>query len=301
MTSKTGYGLAGLLVLAAGLGLTAVPANAQAVPSTEDAAAEAKDATEADAAADPDVADIKDLELDWSQLNVDAYTLMTTSPASKARTAPRAGSTADLTWTSKDKPNGSAVSVKQPISPFWDARIGADMTVTRQPSTMSELLSEKIANGGSEPQSGGTAWAAVTAPGVGSIWDKTAIEARVDPSQEQGKLGTSVSKSLPLGEQYSLTLQNGYNVIQQGIVPIPGLAGRTTRNYETEQSAKLSIGDTGTSFSAGQTLSSSDDRWLRKVGAEQKLFGGVSISGSISETPLGTSSKSLTAGFKQSW
>lgn len=301
MTSRTGYGLAGLLVLAAGLGLPAVPANAQAVPSTEDTAAEAKDATEADATADPDEADIKDLELDWSQLNVDAYTLMTTSPASKARTAPRAGSTADLTWTSKDKPNGSAVSVKQPISPFWDARIGADMTVTRQPSTMSELLSEKIANGGSEPQSSGTAWAAVTAPGVGSIWDKTAIEARVDPSQEQGKLGTSVSKSLPLGEQYSLTLQNGYNVIQQGIVPIPGLAGRTTRNYETEQSAKLSIGDTGTSFSAGQTLSSSDDRWLRKVGAEQKLFGGVSISGSISETPLGTSSKSLTAGFKQSW
>jgi len=297
MTSRTGYGVAGLLVLAAGLGLTAVPANAQAVPSTEDAAAP----TEAEAAADPDDADTKDLELDWSQLNVDAYTLMTTSPASKARMAPRAASTADVTWSSKDKPNGSAVSVKQPISPFWDARIGADMTVTRQPSTISELLSEKIANGGSEPQSSGTAWAAITAPGVGSIWDKTAIEARVDPSQEQGKLGTSVSKSLPLGEQYSLTLQNGYNVIQQGIVPVPGLAGRTTRNYETEQSAKLSIGDTGTSFSAGQTLSTSDDKWLRKVGAEQKLFGGVSISGSISETPLGTSSKSLTAGFKQSW
>ncbi|THD49543.1 MAG: hypothetical protein E8A46_20070 [Bradyrhizobium sp.] len=300
MTSRTGYGLAGLLVLAAGLGLTAVPANAQAVPSTEDAAATAE-ATEAEAAADPDDADIKDLELDWSQLNVDAYTLMTTSPASKARMAPRAANTADMAWSSKDKPNGSAVSVKQPISPFWDARIGADMTVTRQPSTMSELLSEKIANGGSEPQSSGTAWAAITAPGVGSIWDKTAIEARVDPSQEQGKLGTSVSKSLPLSEQYSLTLQNGYNVIQQGIVPVPGLAGRTTRNYETEQSAKLSIADTGTSFSAGQTLSSSDDKWLRKVGAEQKLFGGVSISGSISETPLGTSSKSLTAGFKQSW
>ena len=301
MTSRTGYGLAGLLVLAAGLGLTAVPAKAQAVPSTEDAAAPAREATDAEAAAEPDDADIADLELDWSQLNTDAYTLMTTSPASKARIAPRAGATSDLTWSSRDKPNGSAVSVKQPISPFWDARIGADMTVTRPPSTMSELLAEKIANGGSEPQSGGTAWAAITAPGLGSIWDKTAIEARVDPSQEQGKLGTSVSKSLPLSEQYSLTLQNGYNVIQQGIIPVPGLAGRTTRNYETEQSAKLSIADTGTSISAGQTLSTGDDRWLRKVGAEQKLFGGVSISGSISETPQGASSKSLTAGFKQSW
>ena len=52
-------------------------------------------------------------------------------------------------------------------------------------------------------------------------------------------------------------------------------------------SAKLSIADTGTSFIAGQTLSSTDDKWLRKIGAEQKLFGGVTISGSIGETALG--------------
>jgi len=26
-----------------------------------------------------------------------------------------------------------------------------------------------------------------------------------------------------LSEQYSLTLQNGYNVIQQGVVPVPGI------------------------------------------------------------------------------
>ncbi len=35
---------------------------------------------------------------------------------------------------------------------------------------------------------------------------------------------------------------------------------------------------------AGQTLSTTDDKWLRKVGAEQKLFDGVTISGSIGET-----------------
>jgi hypothetical protein len=299
MTSRAGYGWARLLVLAASVGLTAVAANAQAVPSAEEDAP----ATETEAAVEADDADIKDLELDWSQLNVDASTLMT-RPASKARLAPRTGTANEMTWSSKDKPNGSAaVSVKQPISPFWDTRIGADMTVVRQPATLtgSELLAEKLANGGSEPQSSGSAWAAITAPGVGAIWDKTAIEARVDPSQDQSKLGTSLSKSLSLSEQYSLTLQNAYNVIQQGIVPAPGLTGRTIRNHETEQSARLSIVDTGTSFSAGQTLSSTDDKWLRKIGAEQKLFGGVSISGSISETPLGTASKSISAGFKQSW
>src|SRR4029077_17904378 len=140
--------------------------------------------------------------------------------------------------------------------PFLDTRIGADMTVARQGTlTNSELLSEKLANGGSLPQSSGTAWAAITGPGVGSIWDRTSVEARVDPGQEQSKLGTSLSKSLPLSEQYSVTLKNGYNVIQQGLGAVPGMAGRTMRNYETEQSAKLSVTDTGTSFSAGQTLS----------------------------------------------
>jgi hypothetical protein len=294
-------------MLAAALSMApALRASAQAVPVGQNTEAPAVEAEAADAN-DPD---IKDLELDWSQLNVDASTLTPGlaskgGPASKARLAPRAGASTDTSWSSRDKPNGAAdVSVKQPVSPFWDTRIGADMTVTREAATLtgSELLSEKLANGGSEPQSSGTAWAAITAPGVGSIWDKTAVEARLDPAQEQSRLGTSLSKSLPLNEQYSLTLQNGYNVTQQGIVPVPGvIAGRAMRNYQTDQSARLSIAETGTSFIAGQTLSSTDDRWLRKIGAEQKLFGDVSISGSIGETPLGATSKSIAAGFKHSW
>jgi hypothetical protein len=193
--------------------------------------------------------------------------------------------------------------VKQALSPFWDTRIGADMTVRRPASapTSSELLTEKAANGGNLPESSGTAWMAVTAPGVASVWDNTALEARVDPAQERSKIGATMSKSLPLNGPTSLTLQNGYNVVEQGIAAIPGAAARPARNYETEQSAKLSIGDTGTSLIAGQTLSSADDKWLRKWGAEQKLFDGVSISGSIGETPQGATNKSLTAGFKRSW
>ena len=297
MISRTPYSRAMLLMLAAGFSAALVlPARAQAVPADENPE---MPAAEADAPEAND-ADIKDLQLDWSQLNVDASTL-STNPASK-RTTPKAGTAAEMSWSSNGKPNGAAgVSVKQPLSPFWDTRIGADMTVTRQPTTMSELLSEKATNGGNEPQSGGSAWAAITAPGVGSIWDKTAVEARVDPGQEQSKLGTSLSKSLPISEQYSLTLQNGYNIIQQGLVPVPGIPGRPTRNFETEQTAKLSIADTGTSFIAGQTLSSADDKWLRKVGAEQKLFGDVNIAGTIGETPYGVTNKSLTAGFKRSW
>ncbi len=292
-------------MLAAGISVAAImPAHGQALPSAENPDAAAAECAAGDSATtdcDTKAADGK--ELDWSQLNVDASTL-TTNPVSKARLVPQADAAAEMSWSSSEKPNGSAaVSVKQPLSPFLDTRVGADMTVARQPSilTSSELLSEKLANGGNLPQSSGTAWAAITAPGVGSIWDKTAVEARVDPAQEQSKLGTSLSKSLPLTEQYLLTLQNGYNVIQQGVVPVPGIPGHPVRNYETDQTAKLSVAGTGTSLMASQTLSTADDKWLRKVGAEQKLFDGVSISGSIGETPSGAANKSITAGFKRSW
>ena len=280
----------------------APPAEAADTPEADEPEADSKDiAAEDGKPKDTETSDAstKGLELDWSQLSVDASTLVP-SPTSKARVTPQTGSSTEMSWSANDKGNGaSAVAVKQPVSNFLDTRVGADMNVARQPQTITE--SQLLANGGSLPQSSGTAWAAITAPGVGSIWDKTSVEARLDPSQEQSKLGTSLSKALPLSEQYSLSFQNGYNLVEQGYVPVPGIVSRPARNYETDQSAKLSIADTGTSFTAGQSLSSTDDRWLRNIGAEQKIFGGVSISGSIGETPLGTINKSLSAGFKQSW
>jgi hypothetical protein len=296
-------------MLAAGFMLAlAMPASAQwPQPNEDKEAPQAREVPAADASApsvnDEDVLKGIDVsKLDWSQLDVDASTLGD-GPAAKSKSPTTASKDGGMAWSNKNQANGaSAVSVKQSVSPFWDARVGADMTVAREPTTMSELLAEKTVNGGNLPQSGGSAWAAVTAPGAGSVWDKTAVEARIDPNQDQSKLGTSISKQVPLSDQYSLTLSNGANVTQQGgVVPVPGFSARPTRNYATEQSAKLDVTETGTSLTAGQTLSTSDDKWLRKVGAEQKLFGGVSISGSVGETAQGTTNKSISAGFKKSW
>jgi hypothetical protein len=305
MNSGISYRQAVALALAAALNVfAALPAFAQSAPVEKEDDPQASAAEEADApdANDPDMKDIDVSKLDWSQLNVDASTLRDGPAPKAAGSAVRNASGDPMNWSANNKGSGaSAVSVKQSVSPVWDARVGADMTVASQPTTMSELLAEKTANGGNLPQSGGTAWASITAPGASSIWDKTAVEARVDPAQDQSRLGTTIVKSVPLSDQYSVTLQNGYNVIQQGIVPVPGVVARPTRNYQTDQSAKLSIGDTGTSVIAGQTLSSNDEKWLRKVGAEQKVFDGVSISGSIGETAQGATSKSISAGFKHSW
>lgn len=245
---------------------------------------------------------VEPADIDWSVLNSDPRSLYE-KPSAVRRTSAVKPIEDPWSWTRSDKPDGSsAVAIKQPITPFWDTRVGADLNVTtKMPMTSSEVLAEKIAHNNQISQSSGSAWAAMTAPGVGSIWDKTAIEARTDPSQEQSKFGTSLTKSLPFGgDQYALTLQQGYNVTQQTLVPLFGL-GASSRIYEIDQSAKLGIAETGTSFIAGQTHSSADDKWLRRIGAEQKLFGGVTVTGSISETPDGIANRSLSAGFKTRW
>jgi hypothetical protein len=241
-------------------------------------------------------------EPDWSLLNTDD------SPTAKASLREKRSSlivgSPSSSWTSNDSNGTSALSVKQSVTPFWDTRVGADINVARQnaPRSAADAYRNQFGDGTVQAQSGGAAWAAATAPGVGSIWDKTAIEARVDPGADQTKLGTSLSKSVPIaGDQYSLTLQSGYNVIQQGSIPAIGYNGRPTRSYETDQLARFNITDTGTSFIAGQSLATTDDKWLRKFGAEQKLFGGVNVSGSISETVQGVTNKTFSAGFKHSW
>lgn len=241
-------------------------------------------------------------EPDWSLLNADD------SPTAKASLREKRSSlivgSPSSSWTNNENNGASALSVKQSVTPFWDTRVGADINVARQtaPRSAADAYRSQFGDGTAQAQSGGAAWAAATAPGVGSIWDKTAIEARVDPGADQTKLGTSLSKSVPIaGDQYSLTLQSGYNVIQQGNIPAIGYNGRPTRSYETDQLARFNITDTGTSFVAGQSLATTDDKWLRKFGAEQKLFGGVNVSGSISETVQGVTNKTFSAGFKHSW
>jgi hypothetical protein len=267
-------------------------------PADQNATASENSDNEAEGSAAQTV-DLNNPEIDWSQLDTSAAGSARALSDPKARRAAQDGPASS--WSAQDKANGAAaLSVKQSMIPFWDTRVGADLTVARQqPASAAEALQQKITTG--EQQSSGAAWAAMTAPGVGSIWDLTAIEARVDPSQESSRLGTSLSKSVTLDERTSLTLQNGSSVTQQGISPIPGITGHQARNYAMDQSARLSNADTGTSFIAGQTLSSSEDKWLRKIGAEQQLFGGVSVSGSIGETPQGTANKSISAGFKRSW
>src|SRR5262249_17053801 len=184
----------------------------------------------------------------------------------------------------------------KPSAPDWNGKAGIDYSKPSIPAVT--FQPDQLLAGTVPDQSSGVAWATITAPGFEAPlgWDKTSIDTRVDPSHEQGKLGTTLSRSVPLGDDVSLTLQNGVSMTRA----LPNATGQA-HSWATSQALRFNILPTDTTVSLGADISSIDDKWLRTLSAEQKLFGGpFSVTGSGSETPTGEVSKNLQAGFKPS-
>jgi hypothetical protein len=207
---------------------------------------------------------------------------------------PRASSPFD--WNRVEKLDGSnSVSVKKELPTAWDAKIGADFGFHPQADrSLQPLPSPK-------ESSSGAAWAKIRVPGVATI------DARVEPGPEQQKLGTTFSRSVPLGSSYSLTLQSGYALTDGSRIPTtPAAAGAASaaapaQVWSTDQMVKLSILPTGTSLAAGTTSSSADNAMRAKISAEQKLFKHFSVTTSVTDVGAAASNKSITAGFKWNW
>ena len=150
-------------------------------------------------------------------------------------------------------------------------------------------------------QTVGVAWANVTAPGL-MVWDRSAIETRVDPYQ-QSRFGVTLSRSVPVGSDVALTLQNGFAWTQPLLQGAPIVAHRLRHPRRRRKSRRpLHLPAADTTLSIGATGSSAEDGWRRSLSAEQRLFGGpVSVTGAVSETATGELNRSLKAGFKRNW
>ena len=117
-----------------------------------------------------------------------------------ARVPPHNASGHDLDWNRTDKSDGSsAVTVKKPLPLEWDAKVGADIGLA--PTSGTSYQPDKSLPFDQDQNSGAT-WASIMVPGVASI------DARVDPAKDQSKLGTTFSRSVPVGSAYSVTLQS---------------------------------------------------------------------------------------------
>lgn len=251
--------------------------------------------------------------IDWSVLAIDAATLATIETRNKPLTTLSNPQANRLQWQRTENPNGTAaVIAKRNLSLPWDAKVGMDLALPQTSSAPSSLPApDRLIAGTSAGQGSGSAWARVNAPALDLPlgWDKASLEASIDPVQEQSKLGTRLNKSVPLSEQISLMMESGLSVtnLHAPAHDIGALTGISTSNIVTsnivdaEQIAKLKFDATGTSIGAGSRKSSTDDVWLKSLNAEQKLTGGLSVNGALSETTTGEANTSVNATFRRNW
>ena len=213
---------------------------------------------------------------------------------------------ADTFSSRKDNKDGSAsgtLGVRLPTE--WETKLGVDIG-TAAPAT-TEIDPDRLLQVPAKNNGSSSGWARATLPGLG--WDKTTIDARLDSVHDLGKVGTTLSRSVPLGGDVSMTLQSGYALTRSfdsgasSSAPSVGDSAAVVpaEGWESGRGIVVKILPTATTLSADEKRSNTDEKWLRTFSAEQKLYGPLSVTGSVSETATGEANKSVTAGFKTRW
>jgi hypothetical protein len=212
----------------------------------------------------------------------------------------------DATFGSRtDKPDGSiAMTIGRRLQTEWDTKLGMDARLAPEPGT---AMADTALQGTPSNRSSGAVWGNMTGPSPAPVlWDKTSVDARLDPSQEQGQFGATLSRTLPLGDEVSVTLQDKYSVTQTLLgsarnpqIQTAGPPGAPV--WETDRSLRFNLTPTGTTLSAGITSSSNDRQLHNKFSAEQQLAGPLSVTTSITDPTTAASGKSISARFKHTW
>jgi len=225
---------------------------------------------------------------------------LATPPKNPLRIPGTSGTGYDVTRT--EKPDGSStIVVKQPLQTEWSNSVGAEL----RPSNSGGGFERPLPTTRDTPA--GAAWASVGVPRIGSV------DARVDPSNDQGKLGTTLQQSIPFGGRFAVTLQDTYSVTETlgqpssapGDIPLmrlpSGPGGGAPQVFGNERAVKFNILPTGTTFGAWMTSASNDPVTHNTFSAEQKLYGPLQVTTTVTDFGQMTSSKSVTAGFKLHW
>jgi hypothetical protein len=213
-----------------------------------------------------------------------------------------------------DKPDGSGtVTVKRPMVADFehaelDASVGADVNLAAPPPPVyqpGKPLPGSVAN----DTGSAAAWASVGMPNL------AAVDARVDPANDQGKIGGRLTHSIPVGKKFSVTLEDSYSMTETfnpaapassvaaiaAPPPVTAPPQGATQVFDNSKSLKFNIAPTGTTFGAGVTTASNDPVTHNTLSADQKLFGPLHVTTSVTDVGHPTANKSITAGFKLNW
>jgi hypothetical protein len=203
-----------------------------------------------------------------------------------------------------DRPDGSSsFTVKKPLPVDIETKLGTDLT----PSAPTTFQPGQPLPGSLNNRDSGAAWASIGVPNLASV------DARVDPDGDQGKVGTTLQHGIPVGSRFKVTVQDTFSVtntlgsrsttsagepLPAALPPSPSAPSQVWGN---ESKVKFDVLATGTSLSAGVTSSNIDPVSHNTLSAEQKIYGPLHVTTSVSDLGEPTSSKTISAGFKLHW
>jgi hypothetical protein len=201
-------------------------------------------------------------------------------------------------WSKTGNSDGSAkYSVNKSLAAPWDAKIGADISVAPPPTPYYDPrpLPSTISDAGN-----GNAWANVAVPHLATV------EVHAQPANDYDRVGTKLERTLPFGKSLSLTVQSSFDFTDfrapQGATSASVLpASAASRAFDADKSLQLNILSSGTTFSAGSTKITGDPITHNRVSAAQKIYGPLTVTGSINDIGQPSGSRSISAGLNLSW
>lgn len=148
-----------------------------------------------------------------------------------------------------------------------------------------------VAQPGSDEVSG-TAYAKVTLAALPDwlLWQKGAVNVAVSPTDEESKLGTTLSRSWTINDGLKAELADTYQLDRSG----------TDNGWQMNKSLSMTSVGTDTTLSVGASLTDEASRLLPSISAQQKVLGGLNVTTTVADTGSDIN-KSITAGFSHRW
>ena len=238
-----------------------------------------------------------------SALTFDSATLSDTKPAKPLR-LPSLGD--DGRFDISTKPGGAGtMTLYRPFAGDWNARVGADYNPAPVADGYRPDKPLPVIGAG---QDSGAAFASV---GMANL---ATVDARLDPTNDQSKFGTTFKHSIPVGDKFSLTLQDSYSVTQSigtaaptpyavplMAAPAGTAAAPTPQIWGNQKAVKVDVLATGTTFGAGITTASNDPNAHNTFSADQTLYGPLHLTTSVTDFGQSTENKSIAARLKLNW
>jgi hypothetical protein len=216
------------------------------------------------------------------------------TPAHALR-VPRLSQPDSLSVSRVDNPDGSSlVAVKRSLPGAWGTNVGMDLGMPAPRPASYEP--GDLLPGGEAAKPARAAWAS-----LGVVPDFATLDARVDPGNDQGRVGTTLQHSLPIGGRFAVTLHDSYGVTGSFATIAPLTAAEVAPVWSNESGVTLNVLPTGTTFTAAVASVSTDPAMHHSLTADQRIYGPLHVTTSITDPGQADSNKSISAGLKLNW